>query len=223
MTAYPRTASLTDKAYRHIRDIVLTGKMAPGERLTVRPIAEALELSPTPVNTALSMLAREGIVEARMHRGYFVPVISVRDMTEIYEVRLGLDLIAIRRACSADNHHDIAATLFEQCDEQETKIAAEDVEGFIDLDIAFHELLWKLCGNRRLHHTGRYLLDRMRMGSTVSLHRTGRLAESLAEHRNIVAAIESGDERRGEQAVTRHLALTEAAYSAAITQVRSGH
>ncbi|MDO5723282.1 MAG: GntR family transcriptional regulator [Flaviflexus sp.] len=217
----PRAASLTDKAYRHIRDIVLAGQIPPGERLTVRPIAEELALSPTPVNTALSMLAREGIVEARMHRGYFVPVISVRDMTEIYEVRLGLDLIAIRRACQAEDHRDIAATLLEQCGEQEHKIAKLDVDGFIDLDITFHEMIWKLCGNHRLHHTGRYLLDRMRMGSRVSLHRTNRLSESLAEHRNIVRAIEAGDLRDGEEAVTAHLSLTKAAYSAAISQVRT--
>lgn len=219
MKPRPRTASLTDKAYRYIHDLVLGGRLKPGTRLTVRPIAETLGLSPTPVNTALGMLAEEGIVDARMHRGYFVPVMSVRDMTEIYEVRRGLDLVAIRRVCEAENHREIAAELAAECEEQRKKIAEEDTDGFIALDIVFHEKIWELCGNHCLHNTGRYLIDRMRMGNAVSLHRTGRLPESLSEHLRIVAAVAAGDPERGEQEVCRHLHATERAYAEAIKQV----
>lgn len=201
-------ASLTDKAYVAIRDMVLEGRIASGQRITVRPISEQLGLSPTPVNAALALLAREGVLVAKLYRGFFVPELTVGDMREIYEVRRGLDLVAVQRACDSQDHADIAAILAEYCDRQERSLQKGDINGYRMEDLAFHSSLWKLSGNERLSHIGENMLDQMRLGNAVSARQPGRGPESLEEHRRVVQAIAQGNAEGGEQAVKDHLQLT---------------
>jgi DNA-binding GntR family transcriptional regulator len=201
-------ASLTDRAYNVIREWVLDGKIAPGERVTVRPISRELELSPTPVNAALSRLAREGILEARLHRGFFVPDLSVDDMREIYEVRQGLDVVAVTRLCGAANVEEIVQQLGESCDRQEQFWEAGDIDSYRLEDLKFHQDIWKLSGNKRLLRAGENMLDQMRLGNAVSARRPGRIPQSIFEHRQIVALIAQGKPDAAGQAIKSHLLLT---------------
>lgn len=200
--------SLADEAYVHLREQVLKGEIPPGQRVTVRPAAQALGISPTPVSTALSRLARDGVLESKLHRGYFVPELGLGDVQEIYEVREGLDIIAVRRAARSEQHQQIAQRLAEYCDEQERLLNADDVDGYRAQDIAFHHEIWKLSGNRRLLQTGEKLMDQMRLGNAVSARRPGRGLQSVAEHRAIVEAIGSGDSAIAEETIRFHLQQT---------------
>jgi DNA-binding transcriptional MocR family regulator len=69
--------SLAEEAYEAIRGMILDGRLVPGSRVTVRPIASALDLSPTPIKAALVRLEREGVLESRLNRGFFVPTLRV--------------------------------------------------------------------------------------------------------------------------------------------------
>lgn len=201
-------ASLTDRAYYAIREWILEGRIPPGERVTVRPIARKLDLSPTPVNAALSLLAREGILEARLHRGFFVPDISVNDMREIYEVRQGLDVVAVAKLCVASNVSEIVQELVESCNRQERFSEAGDIDSYRIEDLRFHQSIWKFSGNQRLLRAGENMLDQMRLGNAVSARRPGRVSESILEHREIVTLVAEGQPDAAAQAVRRHLLLT---------------
>src|SRR5215470_5898991 len=109
MTVARRT--LLSAAYDNLRAAVLDGSLAPGSRVTVRPLAEQLGLSPTPIKTALAALEREGFLVAVPHRGYFVPEVSTEDLLELYELREAVDGIAARRAAGAPHHEQIATQL----------------------------------------------------------------------------------------------------------------
>ncbi|MDO5726873.1 MAG: GntR family transcriptional regulator [Bowdeniella nasicola] len=206
-------SSLSDEAYYVIRDMVVTGEIAPGERLTVRPLANTLGLSPTPIIAALTRLAHEGVLESRPHRGFFVPEMSIADMREIYEVRRGLDLAAVRRCCESTHRNEIASLLLDQCDEQLARLEKRDIEGYRAVDVAFHDMVWQLCGNQRLQRLGSSLLDQMRMGNAISITHPGRGHESVREHREIAHAIAAGDVERAEAAVTDHLCRTAQSYA----------
>lgn len=210
----PAQSSLSDEAYYVIRDMVVTGEIAPGERLTVRPLATTLGLSPTPIIAALTRLANEGVLESRPHRGFFVPQISIADMREIYEVRRGLDLAAVYRCCQSAHHVEIARLLMNQCDEQEARLNSNDIDGYRAVDVAFHDMVWQLCGNQRLQRLGSSLLDQMRMGNAISATAPGRGHKSIAEHREIANAIAEGNAERGEAAVNDHLCKTAQSYAA---------
>lgn len=181
----------------------------PGQRVTVRPIAQDLSLSPTPVNAALSRLAREGILESRLHRGFFVPQISMEDMREIYEVRLGLDLIAVKRICEAANGPTVAQKLNAYCDRQEGFLDSGEIDSYRMEDLRFHQAIWRLSGNKRLLKAGENLLHQMRLGNSISARGSGRGIQSVTEHRSIVHAIEQNDFRATEIAVKNHIFSTE--------------
>ena len=79
-----RRTSLADEAYAAIRARVVTGGIPPGSRVTVRPIADDLGLSATPIKAALVALERDGVLISRLHRGFFVPELSIDDMMDGY-------------------------------------------------------------------------------------------------------------------------------------------
>ncbi|MQA17733.1 MAG: GntR family transcriptional regulator, partial [Pseudonocardiaceae bacterium] len=77
--------TLLRTAYDYVRAAVIEGALTPGSRVTVRPLAEHLGLSPTPIKAALATLEREGFLLSIPHRGYFVPHVDTKDLLEIYE------------------------------------------------------------------------------------------------------------------------------------------
>jgi len=209
-------SSLADQAYSAIRVWILTGRLAPGERVTVRPIADELGLSPTPINTALAALARDGVLESRLHRGFFVPELSRDDMREIYEMREALDSVAVRRAALSLERQSISAELTSYCDRQQERLLAGDIDGYRDEDLAFHRAIWRLCGNERLRRAGEKLLDQMRLGNAVSSRRPGRGDQSVDEHRALVAAIAAGDGETAERAAREHIRCTARLFEQAL-------
>ena len=201
-------ASLAEEAYGAIRGMILNETLAPGSRVTVRPIAIALDLSPTPIKAALVRLEREGVLEARLNRGFFVPTLSRQDMRDIYDMREGLDCVAVRRAAQSAQRSKIAAALRRSCVRQQACLENGDIDGYRVEDLKFHQTLWALSGNDRVRRTGESLLDQMRLGNAVSARRPGRGVQSVSEHLAIVEAISVGDSDEAEKAARHHIRLT---------------
>ena len=202
--AFPRF-SLTQEAYAAIRSMIIAGDLPPGSRVTVRPIVEKLNLSATPVKAALMALEREGVLESKLHRGFFVPALSTADLREIYEMREALDWLAAQLAASAENHAAIATQLRAKCEQQRTYLKSNDVDAYRRMDLEFHHDLWALCGNSRLQRTGEQLMDQMRLVNSLSARVPGRVEQSLTEHLLIVDAIEKGLAEQAGAAATQHI------------------
>jgi len=197
--------SLVDEAYTAIRAMIIDGDIPPGSRMTVRPIADQLSLSATPVKAALVTLQREGVLVSKLHRGFFVPQLSTGDMLEIYEMREALDRLASRRAATSPSHAAIGSQLRRDCDEQSAFLDADDVDGYRRSDLEFHRNLWILCGNNRLRRTAEELMGQMKLGNSLSARLPGRVALSLREHLAIVDAVERGDSAGAESAARHHI------------------
>ena len=200
-----RRISLVDEAYAAIRSIIIDGKIPPGSRMTVRPIANQIGLSATPIKGAFVILEREGVLVSKLHRGYFVPELSVADMLEIYQMREALDRLASRLAAASANHVAIGATLRANYEEQRRFFESNDVDGYRHSDIDFHHNLWILSGNNRLLRTAEQLMDQMKLGNSVLARLPKRVSMSLGEHLAIVEAIEQGDSEAAEAAAHEHI------------------
>jgi DNA-binding GntR family transcriptional regulator len=94
--ATPRT--LSGRAYSHLHDAIVRGRLAPGERLRIEDLALSLKLSPTPIREALYRLELVGLANHEPHRGARVTELSSGDLQELYEARLALETLAIRKA-----------------------------------------------------------------------------------------------------------------------------
>jgi len=200
-----RGSSYVSVAYSEVRRLIISGDIPPGSRVTVRPLADRLDLSPTPIRTALAALERQGLLEVHEHRGYFVPTLGSEDMREIYEVREAVDSIASRRAAQAESRDDLVARLEELLDRQRRAVDRGDMEVYGELDAQFHKTIWRGSGNQRLVSVAENLLVQVRIGNTISARAPGRLPDALQEHAAIVEALRAGDARGAERETRNHV------------------
>src|SRR5829696_5482650 len=106
-------SSLADLAYERLTDALLSGELAPGDRLVQDVLALRLGISRTQVREALQRMQREGTIRAAAGRGYVVPELTSEDIGHLYEVREAVEgqaarLVAARASSSVD---DIEAAL----------------------------------------------------------------------------------------------------------------
>ena len=197
--------TLLSAAYDNLRAAILDGSLPPGSRVTVRPLSEQLGLSPTPIKAALAALEREGFLIAIPHRGYFVPEVGTDDLLELYELREAVDGIAARRAAASANHAKLAQKLQRLLDRQRKAVSGNTIQSYLDLDLAFHQLIWEGAGSRRLLPIAANLVAQVRLGNRLSAQVPGRLPRALEEHEAILEAIRDGDSRAAERHTRRHV------------------
>jgi DNA-binding GntR family transcriptional regulator len=99
--------TLAERAFATLHEAIVTGVLAPGERLPIEELAEILDMSPMPIREALRLLDSVGLVENIPHRGARVTELSIDDLREVYEARLALEPLAVRHA--AENFTDADA------------------------------------------------------------------------------------------------------------------
>lgn len=200
-----RGSSYVSIAYSQIRRLILSGDLAPGERVTVRPLADQLRLSPTPIRAALAALQRQGLLEVQEHRGYFVPKLGRDDMLELYELREALDSIASRRAAQSESRADLVTKLEDLLLQQQRCVAEGDIDAYGELDVIFHESIWHGSGNRRLVSVADNLLGQVRIGNNISARAPGRPEAALREHAAIIDALRNADAPAAERATRHHV------------------
>lgn len=101
--------TLAEQAFASLHEAIITGVLAPGERLPIEGLAEVLEMSPMPIREALRRLDAVGMVENVPHRGARVTELSIEDLHEVYQARLLLEPLAISEAAKRFTDADAAA------------------------------------------------------------------------------------------------------------------
>src|ERR1017187_8004501 len=96
--AFP-TPSLSDRAYDILRKEIISGNLAPGEKLNVHDLAAAMQISRTPIKEAINRLAEDGLVTIRSRKSTFVSLIEPEKLREIFDIRLKIELWGAERAC----------------------------------------------------------------------------------------------------------------------------
>ncbi|HEX6354602.1 GntR family transcriptional regulator [Actinophytocola sp.] len=200
----PRS-TLSGLAYSQLRQAILSGRLAPGAHVTVRPLSEEFGLSATPVKAALTALEREGFLVQHPHRGFFVPEVDREDMRELYELREVLDGIAARRVAALPTREALVGRLTSLVTDQQAAVAANDLSGYGDLDVRFHQEILVASGNGRLQQVAENMIGQLRLGRATSARVPGRPAAALAEHEEIVAAIAAGQPQQAERLARRHV------------------
>lgn len=138
------TSNLGDEAYDQIANAIVSGAFAPGEKLTIRQLAETLAISSTPVRDAVKRLLLEGALEQRGPREVRVPVITRDTYREIADIRLELEGLAAARAAERRSDEDLAL-LEANIAENEAAIAAGDWHSALRLNKQFHFALAEIA------------------------------------------------------------------------------
>ncbi len=183
-----------------LRDRILHGDLAPGQRLVERTLASELGVSRIPVRDALNILRGEGFVSALPNRGMTVTALSPQDVEELFEVRESLEVLAVRRATERATPDEI--------DRLEQSIAASeaawersDTDAVGRCNQEFHDLLWKMAHNSLLSSLMEPLEGRMHW----LLRQNDDPRRLQAEHVAILAAIRSGDAELAARTALDHV------------------
>jgi DNA-binding GntR family transcriptional regulator len=200
----PRS-TLSSMAYGQLRQAILSGRLAPGSHVTVRPLCEEFGLSATPVKAALTALEREGFLVLHPHRGFFVPEVDRADMWELYELREVLDGIAARRVAALPSRDALVDRLTSTLEAQRTAVADGDLAGYGDLDAVFHQEILVAAGNGRLQQVAENMIGQLRLGRATSARVPGRPNVAVVEHGEILAAIAAGQQQQAERLARRHV------------------
>jgi DNA-binding GntR family transcriptional regulator len=200
-------ASLTDQVIASVRDGVRTGALRPGELYSAYQLADLLGVSRSPVREALLRLAEAGMVTLERNRGFRVSVPGAREIAEIFQLRLLLEVEAARRA-AARIDPAVAATLHAELDAMDAAAGAHDEPDFMQHDQRLHSMIIAAAGNRRTQQLVDGLRDATRLLGASTVDTSRSLHDIAAEHRPIVAAITAGDRDAAAAAMHAHLEHT---------------
>ena len=199
-----RGTSLHDGVAARLRAMVFDGELAPGEFIDEKALADAWQVSRTPLREALKVLAAEGLVDLVPHRGCRVTLLSEGDADALFPVMALLEgrcaLEAATKASDEDLHQ-----LRRLHDELERYAAAQDIDGYYRTNHAFHSFVQTLADNRWLDRVTSDLRRFMRLMRGRQLALPGRILASINEHRELIDAFEQRDAARAEQAMHQHL------------------
>jgi DNA-binding GntR family transcriptional regulator len=145
----PRRHSVRAQILTALREALLSGELVPGEVYSAPVLAERFGVSATPVREAMQRLVSEGVVETVPNRGFRVARCSARDLAELAEIRVLLEVPTVLRA-AASLSSESWACLRPLAEETLTAAARGDRSAYADADRAFHCALLELTGNRQL-------------------------------------------------------------------------
>jgi len=191
-----------DAVHRVLRQAVVDGAIAPGERLRSDALANELRVSRTPVREALRKLEAEGLVQ-RAGAGLVVRSLSERDLTEVFYVREALEGMAARLAAENATPDEIA-DIRHLIEDMDTIRRGGDVRALRRLTAEFHQAVCRASRNGRLLQSLQALLDHARASQSSTLYEAGRPVAAIEEHRALLRAIEARDGDRAEQAAREH-------------------
>ena len=195
---------LRDVVFQALRQAIITGEFAPGERLMEIKLADKLGVSRTPVREAIRMLELEGLVVMIPRKGAEVARISEKSLRDVLEVRRALEPMAARRMTELG---DTAAV--EQLSALHQQFLAaveqEDTARIASLDEAFHSAIVAASGNRLLIAINQQVNQEIKTFRSKTFQVPQNVKNAVVPHSSILRAIRAGDSAGAEAAMRAHL------------------
>lgn len=205
----PRSERIVRQAtYSHqteglVRDMILNGSLAPGERINEVALATELGISRGPLREALQRLAGSGLVNVIGRRGAFIREFDRDELVDLYELRTAMEAHAARLACHRTEAVDLD-DLQELLDQTRIRIANTKSRAYPG-DLDFHSRLVGLARNPAVTRTWVETQQKITLARVRSAQQPIRARAALVEHTNLVQAIRARDEERAARLVMEHL------------------
>ena len=212
-----RRRPLHEEAIGRLREMIVQGQLAPGERLNERRLCEQLGISRTPLREAIKLLASEGLVALLPNRGAQVAPLEPGRLAEALAVMGALEALAGELACrhATDAQIDEVAALHA---EMVVKHARGDLASYFRFNQAIHLKIVEASGNATLANTYRQLNANVLRARYMANLTRERWDEAVREHEKILAALTARDVSRLKRLLEDHLAHKLASVPAALTQ-----
>ena len=199
----PLVRNASAAATELIREAIIDGRLAPGQRLKEEELARELGISRTPVREALLMLQAEGLVDAVPNRGAVVSSHDAEDLEDLYQLRALLEGHAARRAAMNVTHETIA-DLWASCERFEG-LADGDVKELVKENLVFHNTIVEASGSKRVAQLVGKLIELPLVYRSYIWYPPQQRQISLHYHRQIARALEARDGERAELVMKEHV------------------
>lgn len=184
-------ASLVAQVYVTIRERIIHGEYAPGSRLRERNLAIDLAASRIPVREALVQLQADGFVVTYPRRGAVVRQLTLRDIAELFDLRLSLEVFAARQAARAISDGHDPQQLRDGLAAADAATESRDADAIALTNAALHEIIVATTGNILLRDIMRPISGRTRWLFRLTSDRDP--GDQQHEHHELFAAILDGD------------------------------
>jgi len=209
------STQMTEAVVR-LREMVLNGKLAPGQRVAEAPLADLLGMSRTPVRQALPLLAQEGLLVENETRGYLVRAFTGAEIADAIDVRGSLEALAVQRVAERGVSKALARDLHRCLEDGDAILAKRRIEEsdearYAEMNARFHRLILQAAESAiitgameriaRVPFAGPQALafDRTRLDQMYD-----RLHYAHRQHHSIVDALESGQPGRADALMREH-------------------
>jgi DNA-binding GntR family transcriptional regulator len=203
-TPTPRPTGLAHAVVERLKELIYGGEFLPGDRLNEAALALRMGTSRGPIREAMKVLAGLGLVTAVPNRGVFVRQLSLREMSEVYELRALVFGYAAERAC--DHLSEEHRRRFEQMlAAMDAACEAGDGTRYYEINLQFHALILAVANNRRASQAYDDYVKELHLVRRKYFNLLGNMRRSNVEHRAIYEAIAAGNHAGARAAAEQHV------------------
>lgn len=195
---------LRDVVFNTLREAILKGELKPGERLMELKLAAKLGVSRTPIREAIRMLEQEGLAVTIPRRGAVVAHMSEKDTEDVLQIRCALDELAVQLAADNINSEQLEELeMARRAFEDATR--SKDVKRLAQMDVQFHDVIYRATGNARLVVLLNNLREQMYRYRVEYLKNESSLPRLLQEHQDIVDGLRERDKDKVCEIMRHHV------------------
>jgi DNA-binding GntR family transcriptional regulator len=199
--------SIVDHTVKSLEDMIIKGKLKPGQKIKEQEISGRLGISRPPLREAFKILEAEGLIRREPRRGVFVSELRASDIWEIYTLKLGLYSLAVTLAVEKVKETDIEK--LEKIVVQMEKIVLGKIEPDIiryeELNNLFHDAMAHIAGHSRLKKIQQSINNQIKRIAFRSFADRKHLEVSCNYHRRILEAIKARDRKGAEKLTREHI------------------
>lgn len=197
---------LQDYAYEKCRELIQSGELISGQLYSEVALSRDLDISRTPLRSAIQRLEKEGLVTRLPQRGFQVNQFSIEDIQELFDIRKAIEGFAVETLALKGGGPELTELKrYIRLQDQKTDNGEENLRPFLETDREFHETLVHALKNSRLVEMYADLRQSIALSAMKRFKLTGQRSQSLSEHRDIIGAIEARDPVAARKAIYRHI------------------
>lgn len=199
---------LREIVFESIRGAIISGVLKPGERLMEVQLAEKLGVSRTPIREAIRKLELEGLVIMMPRKGAYVADLSIKDITDVLEIRASLEglasgLAALRITDEEIEELEMTAVQFNQAIEE------GNFDAIVQKDIEFHDRIFKATRNEKLLQINNNLREQVQRFRIMYINKSNKSKDLAKEHYEIAEAISNRSIDLAEKLAKTHIENAE--------------
>ena len=195
---------LRDKIYNTLKFKIIEGDLEEGRKITESEVANLMGVSKTPAREALKSLAVNGFITIKKNKRMEIARISLKDIREVYQIRIVLDALGARLAAEKIEQKDIEK-LTDIINKMEECAKKKDIKAYSNNANKFHALVMNISDNKNLEKIINSLREKTDRYRIKSIRLEGRLSDSFKEHKEILKALIEGNSKQISEKCEIHI------------------